>query len=113
MSCHRYSGILKVDPVGDCGYLKPECNSSGTDFFVVQTNASFDFSSFSGSFVSVDYLVRRDSLGGYELYNIRLVNGGAGDNVIEKGSGSFSVCLQSTRGGGVYTGVIGPDVDTS
>nr|GFB68492.1 hypothetical protein [Tanacetum cinerariifolium] len=91
MSGHRYSRILKVDPVGDCGYLKPEGNSSGTSFFVVQTNAAFDFSSFSGSSVSVDYLVRRDShAGGYELYDIRLVSGGAGDNMIEKGSGSFS-----------------------
>nr|GEZ44884.1 hypothetical protein [Tanacetum cinerariifolium] len=44
------------------------------------TNAAFDFSSFSGSSISVDYLVRRDSLGGYELYDIRLVSGGAGDN---------------------------------
>nr|GEU64829.1 hypothetical protein [Tanacetum cinerariifolium] len=34
---------------------------------------------------------------------------GVGDNVIEKGSGNYSVRLQSTRGGGVYTGVIGPD----
>nr|GFD16517.1 hypothetical protein [Tanacetum cinerariifolium] len=38
-----------------------------------------------------------------------LVSGDAGDNVIEKGSGSFSVCLQSTSSGGVNTSVIGPD----
>nr|GEW68732.1 retrovirus-related Pol polyprotein from transposon TNT 1-94 [Tanacetum cinerariifolium] len=105
MSGHPYSRILKVDPVRDCG--------------------------FSGSSISFDYLVRRDSLGGYELYDIRIVSDDAGDNphhhfrtlsvsgsavsvdflVMEciQGSGSFSVCLQSTRGGGVYTGVIGPD----
>nr|GFC36098.1 hypothetical protein [Tanacetum cinerariifolium] len=44
------------------------------------TNAAFDFSSFSGSSISVDNFVRRNSLGGYELSDIQLVGCGAGDN---------------------------------
>nr|GFC18851.1 hypothetical protein [Tanacetum cinerariifolium] len=46
---------------------------------------------------------------GIQACDVRLVSGDAGDKVIEKGSGSFSMCLQSTSGGGVNTSFIGPD----